>query len=60
MGLQHVGGEDLHIEAVRSGNTIQVWMSDDRHITHLMFDELQTVEMVRKLEEALRREIEDA
>jgi hypothetical protein len=60
MGLQHVGGEYLHIESTRSGNTVQVWMSDDRHITHLMFDERQAVDMIRKLEECLTKEIPDA
>lgn len=60
MGLQHVGGEELHIESCRSGNTVQIWMSDDRHITHLMFDLDQAREMIRKIEEVMIREVPDA
>jgi hypothetical protein len=56
---QSIGGEELHIEAMRMGNTIQVWTSDGRHITHMMFDLDQASTMARKIVEALTFEETD-
>jgi hypothetical protein len=60
MALQSIGGEQLHIETVRMGNTIQAWIEDGRHITHVMLDERQAANLVNRLTEVLTKELEDA
>ena len=60
MGMQAIGGEQLHIEAVRSGCTISAFIEDGRNITHVMLDQDQAAELVRKLGEVLTYELYDA
>ena len=60
MGMQAIGGEQLHIEAVKAGRTISAFIEDGRNITHLMLDEDQAAELVRKLGEVLTYELHDA
>ena len=51
---QSIGGEELHIEAVAMGNTIQVWTSDGRNITHRMFSRDQAQELIDAISRAER------
>lgn len=60
MGMQAIGGEHLHTEVVRMGNTVQAWIEDGRNITHIMLDEDQAAEIVRKIGEVLTYDLNDA
>lgn len=60
MGMQAIGGEHLHTEVVRMGNTVQVWIEDGRNITHIMLDQDQAAEIVRKIGEVLTYDLNDA
>ena len=60
MALQAICGEILHIETAKLGRTVQAWIEDGRHITHVMLDEDQAVELMRKLGEAMAYELHDA
>ena len=60
MPMQSIGGEDLHIETVRHGNTVQAYIEDGRNITHMMMDTRQASELVRKIHEVMEREPDDA
>lgn len=51
---QSIGGEELHIEAIAMGNTIQLWMSDGRHITQMIFSRDQAQEFVDAISRAER------
>jgi hypothetical protein len=56
MGVQRIGGSQLHIEAARSGNTVQVWMNDNRNLTCAMFSTEQAIDLARMLAQSLDRE----
>jgi hypothetical protein len=60
MGMQAIGGEHLHTEVVRMGNTVQAWIEDGRNITHIMLDQDQAAEIVRKIGEVLTYDLNDA
>lgn len=60
MGIQAIGGERLHTEVVRIGNTVQAWIEDGRNITHVMLDQAQAAEIARKIGEVLTYDLNDA
>ena len=60
MGMQAIGGEHLHTEVVRMGNTVQAWIEDGRNITHVMLDHDQAADIVRKIGEVLTYDLNDA
>lgn len=60
MGMQSIGGEHLHTEVVRHGNTVQAWVEDGRHITHIMLDREQAADLVRRIGEVLTYDLHDA
>lgn len=60
MGMQAIGGEHLHTEVVRMGNTVQAWIEDGRNITHIMLDRDQAADLVRRIGEVLTHELYDA
>lgn len=60
MGMQAIGGEHLHTEVVRMGNTVQAWIEDGRNITHIMLDRDQAADFVRRIGEVLTHELHDA
>jgi len=60
MGMQAIGGEHLHTEVVRMGNTVQAWIEDGRNITHIMLDQDQAADIVRKIGEVLTYDLNDA
>ena len=60
MGMQAIGGEHLHTEVVRMNNTVQAWIEDGRNITHIMLDQDQAAEIVRKIGEVLTYDLNDA
>ena len=59
MGVQRIGGSQLHIEAARSGNTVQVWMNDNRNLTCAMFSLEQTIDLHRMLAKSLDQDSVD-
>lgn len=42
------------------GNTVQAWIEDGRNITHIMLDQDQAAEIVRKIGEVLTYDLNDA
>ena len=60
MGMQAIGGEHLHTEVLRMGNTVQAWIEDGRNITHIMLDRDQAADLVRRIGEVLTHELHDA
>jgi hypothetical protein len=56
MGVQKIGGAQLHIEAARNGNTVQVWMNDNLNLTCAMFSTEQAIDLARMLARSIDHE----